>query len=186
MKTTDHLFQNPWTTLESKVIYTNPWIRVREDKVIRPDGKEGIYGVVETRIATAVVALTSKNEIVLIGQYRYPTKHYSWEVVEGGSEDSESALETAKRELKEEAGMEASEWVQLGEEFHLSNCHSSEIAVVFLARNLSEGSPSPEGTEILQQKKVPFEEVVELVQNGEIKDALSIIAILRAKEFLRK
>ncbi len=124
---------NPWKTLQSKVTYQNAWITVREHDVIRPDGKPGIYGVVETRIATGVVALTDSHEIYLVGQYRYPTNEYSWEIIEGGSDPQETALDAAKRELKEEAGLMAASWEPLGSEIHLSNCHSSEVGFLFTA-----------------------------------------------------
>ena len=81
--------RNPWQRRSSKLIYSNPWITVREDDVITPGGSPGIYGVVETRLAVGVVALTDDNQIYLVGQYRYPVDEYSWEIPEGGSEVNE-------------------------------------------------------------------------------------------------
>ena len=176
--------ENPWKTLSSSIKYSNQWMRVREDQVVRPDGKPGIYGVIETRTATGVVALTQANEVYLVGQYRYPTKVYSWEIVEGGTDDGESPLEAAKRELKEEAGLTAEEWSDLGEEFHLSNCISSEKGRLFLARGLVAGTARPEGTEILKVRKIPFTEALRMVDNGEIVDAVTIIGLLRAHRML--
>ena len=175
---------NPWKVLSTEIKYRNPWITVREDQVIRPDGKPGIYGVVETRIATGIVALTPQNEVYLVGQYRYPMEEYSWEIVEGGSDEGEDPLVTAKRELEEEAGIVASEWIQLGEEYHLSNCHSNERGYLYLARGLREVAKRPEGTEVLQIKKVPFLKLLEMVDSGEIKDGLSIVGALRAERYL--
>lgn len=177
--------ENPWKTSSSRTIYQNPWIRVREDQVIRPDGQPGIYGVVETRIATAVVALTENQEIYLVGQYRYPTDRYSWEVIEGGNDEGEPPLAAAKRELKEEAGLLAKNWRPLGEEVQVSNCISAEIGLCFLAQDLKETEAEPDGTEVLKIKRLPFEQAVEMVHKGEIQDSLSIIAILRA-EHLRQ
>lgn len=176
--------ENPWKRIESRTVYTNPWLTLREDQVIRPDGKPGIYSVIETRIATGVVALTPEEKIYLIGQYRYPTEEYSWEIVEGGSEPGEDPLATAKRELREEAGLIAEEWTPLGGEIHLSNCISSEVGRLYLARDLTEVAPEPDGTEVLQIKKIPFTEALEMVDAGEIKDAMSIIGILRAARML--
>jgi len=175
---------NPWTTLSSKVLYQNPWIKVREDQVISPGGRPGIYGVVETRIATRVVALTDANEIYLVGQYRYPMGEYSWEIPEGGTDEGEEPIQTAKRELEEEAGLIASDWQQLGGEIHLSNCISAERGFVYIARNLTEVDARPEETEVLQVKKVPFNEALAMVDRGDIKDGMSIIAILRAARAL--
>jgi 8-oxo-dGTP pyrophosphatase MutT (NUDIX family) len=177
--------QNPWKRVSSKVVYKNPWITVREDQVIRPDGKDGIYGVVQPRIATGVIALTPTREIVLIGQYRYPVECYSWEIVEGGGDDGETPLAAAKRELREEAGIEAHKWQQLGDVVHLSNCHSSEQAYFFVAEDLSFGVPQPDSFEILQTQTVPFERALAMVDQGEITDAMSIIAILRLERLWR-
>ena len=124
--------KNPWKTLSSRPIYENPWLRLREDQVIRPDGKEGIYGVVDTRLAVGVIALTPEKEIFIVGQWRYPLNRYSWEIIEGGGDPNEDGLVTAKRELKEEAGLVAETWRTLGGEVHLSNCFSSERAVFFV------------------------------------------------------
>jgi 8-oxo-dGTP pyrophosphatase MutT (NUDIX family) len=176
--------KNPWQRRGSKLIYTNPWITVREDDVITPGGKPGIYGVVETRIATGVVALTDTNEIYLVGQYRYPVDEYSWEIPEGGSEVNEDPMVTAKRELREETGLEAESWEQLGGEIHLSNCFSSERGFLFLARGLREGTAEPDHTEELQVKKVPFAECLAMVDRGEIKDSLTVIAVLRMARLL--
>jgi len=177
--------RNPWKTLEKTVVYQNAWITVTEHKVIRPDGEEGIYGVVDTRIATGVVALTEAREIYLVGQYRYPTEVYSWEIPEGGTDPGENPLEAIRRELREEAGVEARHWEQIGNEIHLSNCISSERAYIYLATDLSEVGNNPDGTEVLQVRKVPFEQALSMVDNGEIVDALSIMAILRAERYLR-
>lgn len=176
--------ENPWKTNSSKIVYKNPWIQVREDQVIQPDGKPGIYGVVECHAATAVVAKTTDNNIYMVGQYRYTTKHYSWEIIEGGSKNYETPLEAAKRELIEEAGLIANKWTQLGEEVHLSNCYSAERAFIFLAEDLIETEKDPDPTEVLSILKIPFKEALDMVRSGKINDALTIIGIERAHIFL--
>src|SRR5208337_3190204 len=99
---------NPWTTLSSRLVYENPWIRVREDQVLRPDGQPGIYGVVEFKNrAVGVLPVDDEGCIWLVGQHRYPLNSYSWEIPEGGSPQSETTEETARRELKEETGLSA-------------------------------------------------------------------------------
>lgn len=171
--------KNPWKTLATKPIYENPWLRLREDKVIRPDGKEGIYSVVDTRLAVGIIALTKNNEIYLVGQWRYPLNRYSWEIIEGGGDPNEEGLVTAKRELIEEAGLEAAKWRQLGGEVHLSNCFSSERAIFFVAEDLTEVLATPDETEVLELRKMKFEEALAMVDSGEITDAMSIIALHR-------
>ena len=177
--------KNPWRTVSSRQIYKNPWITLREDQVVQPDGNPGIYGVIEARIATGVVALTSNDEIVLVGQYRYPTECYSWEIPEGGAEIGEDPLSAIQRELAEEAGLSARTWQRLGGEVHLSNCFSAERALIFLARDLAAESRPPDPTEVLRVAHVPFVRALEMVDNGMIVDAMSIVGILRAAR-LRK
>jgi 8-oxo-dGTP pyrophosphatase MutT (NUDIX family) len=177
--------ENPWKRLDSRTVYTNPWMSVREDRVIRPDGKEGIYGVVQTRIATGVVAITPELDLYLVGQYRYPTEVYSWEIVQGGADHGEAPLEACKRELREEAGLVAKTWRRLGGEIHLSNCISSEVGYIYLAEDLTETVAAPDGTEVLQLKRVPFREAVELATSGGIVDAVSVIGILLAEKLFK-
>lgn len=176
--------ENPWKTVESRTVYSNPWMTVREDQVIRPDGKPGIYGVVQTRIATGVVALTPAQEVVLVGQYRYPTKMYSWEIIQGGTDPGEDPINACRRELQEEAGLVAKSWYALGGEVHLSNCISSEIGFIYLAEDLEKTEASPDGTEVLALKTVPLHDAVQMAVNGEIVDAVSVIGLLLTERWL--
>ncbi|MCB0352942.1 MAG: NUDIX hydrolase [Bdellovibrionales bacterium] len=180
-----HELQNPWRTESQRLVYENSWIRLREDQVIRPDGKAGIYSVIETRLATGVVPLTDTDEVYLVGQYRYPTNCYSWEIPEGGAEPGESPLDAIQRELREETGITADSWQELGARIQVSNCFSSEEAQLFLARKLSLGTALPDGTERLEVRVVPLKLCLKMISEGEITDALSIIGIYRAQELLR-
>jgi hypothetical protein len=107
--------KNPWKTVSSRVAYENAWIRLREDQVIRPDGRPGIYGVVEIRPSVGVVAMNERDEVALVGQWRYSVNRFSWEIPRGGSHPGETdMLCVAKRELAEEAGLIAEKWEALG------------------------------------------------------------------------
>lgn len=177
---------SPWRTVSSRPVYANAWMRVREDQVVRPDGKPGIYGVMEpTRVATGVVALTDDLHVWLVGQFRYPTGSYSWEIIEGGADPHEDPLSGARRELREEAGLDATHWQLLGGEVHLSNCITSERAFIYLARGLREVGAHPEETEVLRLARVPLARALALVDTGVIVDAVSVIGLLRAARFLR-
>lgn len=170
--------ENPWTTTGTRTVYRNPWISVREDQVIRPDGTPGIYGVVDTRIAAGVVALTPNDHVYLVGQYRYAIDRYSWEIIEGGGPQTDDPQEIAARELREEAGLIAATWRPLGHEFHLSNCITSEVAYLFLATDLTETTPNPDPTEVLEVRTVPFGRAIDMVRSGEITDSMSVMALL--------
>lgn len=175
---------NPWTTIGSREVYVNPWLRVREDHVVRPDGKPGIYGVVEFQnYAFGIVPVTDDGETILVGQWRYPLGLYSWEIPEGGGPLSQPLLESAQRELHEETGVTASVWTDLGD-FHLSNSVTNEAGRIYLAQGLTFGEAEPEGDEVLAVRRVPLTEAYAMAMDGRITDGVSIIGLARAVRFL--
>lgn len=170
--------KSPWRTLASREVYDNAWISVREDAVVRPDGEQGIYGVVHFKnLAIGILAIEGEF-IYLVGQYRYPLDRYSWEIPEGGCGEGEDPLAAARRELEEETGLRAANWEKLGEA-HLSNSVSDEFAIWFLATGLTQGEHRPEGTEQLKVRRVTFQEASAMVHSGEMTDALSLLAIMQ-------
>jgi 8-oxo-dGTP pyrophosphatase MutT (NUDIX family) len=169
---------NPWTTLSSRMVYENPWIGVREDQVVRPDGKTGIYGVVHFKNrAVGVLPVDEKGRVWLVGQHRYPLEAYSWEIPEGGSPSSETPDATALRELREETGLLAGA-LELVATAHLSNSVSDEVAYIFRATDLTEGPVDPEGCERIDVRRVEWEEAWSMLRRGEITDSMSVIALL--------
>lgn len=173
--------KNPWQTLDIQLVYQNPWIQVTHRNVLNPAGKPGIYGVVHFQnIAIAIVPIDEEGNTWLVGQYRYTIDTYSWEIPEGGGAKDASPLESAKRELLEETGLTARTWLEAGT-LHMSNSVTDEVGLIFIAKDLSEGVPAPEETEDLRIKKVPLEEAVQMVLNGQITDAFSIAALLKVK-----
>ncbi len=169
---------NPWTTKSSTAVYANPWIEVTEHQVVRPDGQDGIYGVVHFKnIGVGVLPVDDEGYIYLVGQYRYPLDIYSWEIPEGGCPEGEDTLSAAKRELLEETGMSATNWKHFGG-FHLSNSVTDEIAHIYLATGLTAGTPQPDGTEVIAYKRIAFDQALNMVLSREITDAISVMAIL--------
>lgn len=177
---------NPWITIESHKIYENNWIGLTEHQVINPSGGKGIYGEVHFKnYAIGVLPLDEHLNTWLVGQYRYPIKAYSWEIPEGGGPLDTDPLESAKRELAEETGLIATDWIEI-QRMHLSNSVSNELAIIYIAKGLIEGASSPEETEQLVLRKLPFEEAYQMVLNGQITDSMSVAAILKTKLLLQK
>jgi len=177
MKPTDG---NPWRRVSRRIAYENPWLELRHDDVVRPDGEPGIYGVVHFRhYAVGVVPLDlATDSVLLVGQWRYTMEKYSWEIPEGGARFDEPAEEAARRELAEETGLTGGNWRELFRS-ELSNSVTDELAVAFVATDLVAGTATPEGTEQLQLRWVPFDEVIAMIERGEIRDALTVLPMLR-------
>ena len=171
--------KNPWITLSEEIKYENPWIKVEEHKVLNPAGNEGIYGKVHYKnIAIGIIPIDDQNNTWIVGQYRYPLNEYSWEIIEGGGKIGIDPLESAKRELLEEAGIMAEKW-ELLTKLHTSNSVADELGLIYIARKLSFTQSIPEETEQLQLKKLPVTDLIQLAMNNKITDSLSLIGIFK-------
>ena len=177
----ENLENNPWKTLKSEIKYENPWIEVSHRDVINPGGGNGIYGVVSFKnTAIGILPLDENYNTWIVGQYRYTLEEYSWEIPEGGGIKGTSPLEAAQRELKEETGIIANKWTPLLE-INTSNSVTDEYGITYIAQDLSFGESEPEETEDLIVKKIPFDELYQMVMQGKIKDSLSMVTVLKAK-----
>ena len=171
-----------WKTLNSKVVYDNPWMTVMEDRVVNPGGGENDYGHIRFKNrAIGIVPLDDAGNTWLVGQDRYTLGLYSWEIPMGGGALEENPLEAAKRELQEETGLLASDWRQLMF-IHTTNSITNEEGFIYVARDLTVGESDAEESEVLQLRKLPLIEAVEMIRRGEITDVISIAALLRVSE----
>jgi 8-oxo-dGTP pyrophosphatase MutT (NUDIX family) len=171
--------KNPWQTLSNKVVYENPWIKVEHRDVIAPTGHPAIYGLVHMKNrAIGIIPLDADNHTWLVGQYRYATEEYSWEIPMGGGPADEEPLQSAQRELQEETGLTAEHW-ELLLQLQTSNCITSERAWVFLATALHTAPTCPDETELLQLRRLPIDEAISMAASGEITDAVSVAALLK-------
>jgi ADP-ribose pyrophosphatase len=169
----------PWRTLTTREVYTNPWIRVREDVAELPDGRTTLYGVVECREAVGVLPFLDERTVVLVGQYRYVAAGFYWEMPTGAVVAGETLEAAAQRELTEESGYRAERLVKLGA-FHSSKSVVSETAHIYRAEGLERVAHTGDDTEFIEVRTFPFEEVVRMVDASEIRDAMTVVAVLHA------
>lgn len=173
----------PWTIRGSEVKYSNPWITVREDSVLQPGGKPGIFGVVEMVAGVSVLPLNNDGSVLLTSEFKYGIGDYSIEVISGGIDPGENALDAAKREAHEEAGIVAKDWTNLGRVDPFTSVVVSEQQL-FLARNINYETPSPESTEQISLVTYSLKDALEMVDAGKITHAPSCVALLKAARFL--
>lgn len=175
--------KGPWTVEVTAEVYRTPWVEVLEDKVIRPDGRPGLFTTVRVRPGVSVLALDEEEFVYLTSEYRYAVERESVEVVSGGVEDGEASLDAAQRELREELGIEAREWIDLGPVDPLTSIVLSP-ARLYLARGLTHVAHEREGTEVISVLRVPLSEAVEMVARGRITHGPSCVLILKARLYL--
>lgn len=167
--------------LTKEYIFKGKIINLRRDTALLPNNTEAIREVVEHNGGVCVAALTDDNEVLFVKQFRYP---YMEEILEipAGKRDSlnEDPLLCGKRELKEETGATAKRFIPLGELYPTPG-YCGEIIWMFAATDLDFGDQDPDDDEFLEVKKIPLEKAVEMILNGEIKDAKTQAAILKLK-----
>jgi 8-oxo-dGTP pyrophosphatase MutT (NUDIX family) len=171
--------KNPWTVLAKTTVYENQWIRVDHHDVRNPAGGVGPYGVVHFKgHAIGIVPIDERGNVILVGQYRFPLDYYSWEIPQGGGYPPAPIVESARRELREECGLIAKNWLEiLG--MDLSNSVTDERGTAFLAWDLTDGPSAPEDTEQLQVTRIPFWEAVDRAKRGEIRDSVTLASLFR-------
>jgi 8-oxo-dGTP pyrophosphatase MutT (NUDIX family) len=174
----------PWKRLSTRTVFDNPWMQVREDHVINPGGGKNRYGYVHFKNrAVAIVPIDPQQNVWLVGQQRYTLDAWSWELPMGGAPLDEAPLAAARRELKEETGLTAGRWTEIMQ-LHPSNSITDELGFVYVAMDLVEGETDFEETEALDVRRLPFQEAIAMLEQGDITDAISVAALLRVEKLL--
>lgn len=170
----------PWTIKQQDDVYTDPFISVRLDQVVRPDGDDGQHVVVSMKAGVCVLAIDESLNVYLTNEFHYGIGRYSLEAVSGGIEPGEDPRLTARRELQEEIGLEAQRWELLGSVDPFTTIVVSPTQI-YLARELSEVPRNPEGTEVIERVKLPLDDAIDKINSGEITHAPTCVALLQAK-----
>jgi len=169
-----------WKTLSSQLVYKNPWAEVREDIAEMPNGKTTIYGVVECGHCVGVLPFLDKQHVVLVRQYRYVFgENERWEMPTGGVKPGEGLLEAAHRELKEETGYDVVELEHIST-YYTSKSILHEVAHLYVGWNLTLAQAVPDETEFLEVGTFPFDNVLKMVLESEIRDSMTVLAVLYA------
>lgn len=175
----------PWNTLTSRIVYQNRWTSVREDLAEMPNGQTTIYGVVESGECVGVLPFLDDDRVVMVRQYRYVFGEcHRWEMPTGGVKEGESLLEAARRELREEVGYDAQELRHINTYFP-SKSVMQETAHLYIGRGLSRVHAIPDETEFMEVADFPFQRVLEMVLESEIRDSMTVIAVLLADRMRR-
>ena len=168
-----------WKTINSKVKYNNPWIKIHEDDVIRPDGNKGIYGYLEKPSGNFIIPLDNENNVYLINEYRYPIKKSVIQTPAGVIE-SDDIIQQAKTELFEETGITAKKWENLGG-FYVAPGHETTFVNAFLATDLDLSKLKTDNQEsnelILEIVKINLSDLKEKILNGMIECGISLAAL---------
>jgi len=174
-----------WKTLGSRIAYENPWYRIREDAVIRPDGTQGVYGVLERGAAVQMIPRKETGEIYFLREYRYPVQQYSYHLPAGTADAGESPEDAARRELEEETGITGRIWTPLGR-FYVAPGYSSQIGYIYLVEDLTLGTSRPEGGEDLHIELFTLSEIQRMILENIIMDQLTVTSLYKLELFLRK
>ena len=172
----------PWTIKSTEKKYSDEFLELTVDEVIKPDGKLGVYATVQLKSGVAILPLDNEGNVYLTSQFRYAIGKESIEVISGGIEE-DNPLEAAKREAEEEIGLVAEEWIELGI-FHLETSMIKGPVYLFVVRNLHFKNAHQDSTENVKPLKKTFDEALQMVINNEITHGPSCVLILKAKMVL--
>ena len=172
-------------TKSESIVYNGAIIKLRLDKVILPDGREAYREYAEHSGGVCVVPLTENGKVVMVRQYRYPVRSELFEIPAGKLNANEPHSVCGARELKEETGCTADEMVYLGM-FNPCVGYSDEKLHVYLARGLSFGAATPDDGEFVEAVQYSFEEIDQMLYNGELADGKTIACIYMTKNYLNK
>lgn len=173
----------PWKIKSTSIPYVDPYIEVKLDQVVRPDGNDGQHVVVALKPGVCIIALDEQQRVHLTREFHYGVGRYCVEAVSGGIEEGEDPDLTARRELQEELGLAAQDWQ------HLTTVDPFTTVVVsptrvYLAQDLTSVADNPEGTEQIESVVLPLDEALQQVAEGVITHAPTCVGLLLTQRWL--
>jgi ADP-ribose pyrophosphatase len=175
--------KNPFRRIASRTPFESPYFRVREDTVIRPNGTESPFAVIEMKRGASVLAITDDREVYLVREFKYAIDRPSLEVISGGLEPDEAPLDGARRELAEEAGLSAREWVECGFIDPFTTMVSGPV-YLYIAAGLAPVARHPDEGEVLETVKIPLVRALEMIKTGEITHAPTCVLLYRCRDWV--
>lgn len=172
--------KSPWKTLSTEEVFNNKWMKLIKNEVIHPNGIKGEYTYLEA-IPGIVVLAYEDNSIYFIREFKYPIDKWIWNLFTGGLHEGEDSLKVAKEELYNEGKIIAEHWIDLGK-FYFAPAIETTYNHVYIATNLKIGTfePNGEGDEAIKEiKKVPFEEIKEMINSRKIESGLVLGALMK-------
>ena len=175
----------PWTIVNTRQVYRDPWLQLTVDDVVRPDGLPGTYSTLQLKPGICVIAVGDSNEVYLTREFHYAVGRVTIEGVSGGIEETEDPLEAARRELREELGIVAKDWRSLGfvDPFTAAVLSPTKL---YLASQLSFVPPENEGTERIECVRMSIDEALAMVDQSEITHAPTCVALLKVALLRRR
>lgn len=166
-----------YTRRSHRSVYRNPWVEVEVYDIVHPTGADGEHVLIVTPPAVAVLVLDG-DDVVFTRQPRFGARREVVEIVKGGADDGEAPIDAARRELREELGLEAGRWEPLGEVYEIPSIMALPVTL-FLARDLTHVGAEPEEIERIEEVRMPLNEAIERARAGELSDAVTLAALLR-------
>jgi 8-oxo-dGTP pyrophosphatase MutT (NUDIX family) len=173
----------PFQTVSSRIVWACPWYRVRQDEIITPDGRPGVYNTIEKSDAVWIVPLTTDGRVAMVYQYRHTVNEWCWEVPAGSVKPGQSPEDAAREELHEEVGGEAGALGYVGR-YYLANGICNEVGHIFLATGVTLGATRHEPAEVMQVHLKPVTEALEMARTHQISDGPSALALLLCADAL--
>ena len=178
---------HPIKIKESVIKYQTPWMKVTEHSVTFPDGQDGIYSVLQGKDGVLIVAEDDDGKIYIMKEYRFPVRRWVWQFPSGGMEKGETPLQTAQKELREELGLTADEWIDVGSFSPSYGGGMNDRQYIFVARGLRQGTTDREGSEAIGNvRKISLDELWDMTSRGEFEDGQTLAGLLRYKLWLER